>query len=41
MGENARALAASTHLWPQRVERMATLYSELVTDRQEPVSGVA
>lgn len=41
MGENARTLAATTHLWPQRVERMAALYGELVADRQEPVSGVA
>ena len=38
MGEDARTLAATTHLWPQRIERMAMLYDELVAeDRQQPI----
>lgn len=30
MGENARTLAATTHLWSQRIDRMTALYAELV-----------
>ena len=40
MGVAAREHAATTHLWPQRVERMAALYDELVVEgSQEPISG--
>ena len=40
MGAAARERAATTHLWPQRLERVATLYDELVADGgPEPVSG--
>lgn len=36
MGDAARQHAASTHLWPQRVERMSAIYGELVATTDSP-----